>query len=214
MKYFVKMIQAQEEIETCDKFLVNCAQWNCVKQPETWGYMGYLEGQGLFVRMYCREQDPKREFRNHRENVWKDSAMEVFLAFGRPGTDGRIRDDVLYLNFEMNANGALYAKYGWGKKDRKFVPDRVYEECGCRAEIGEDGWKVEVLFPQWFLAEVCDYHYTAEPGPEQTRMYCNFYKISESPEIEHYMSFQKIESDSPNFHRPSCFAETECVLDA
>lgn len=209
MKYFVKRIQTQDEIETCEKFSVNCAQWNCVVQPETWGYMGYLEGRGLFVRMYCREQEPKRKFLNHRETVWKDSAMEVFLAFARPDGDGRIQDDSLYLNFEMNANGALYAKYGYGKKDRQFVPERVYEECGCRAEVCEDHWKLELLLPEWFLTETCGCHFGADSDEDQPRMYCNFYKISESPEIEHYMSFQKIESSTPNFHRPSCFAETE-----
>lgn len=206
MEYRVRQIETVEEIEECERFSVNHAQWNCVVQPETYGYMGYLKGKGLFVKMYCMEQNPKRSFKNHREKVWKDSAMEVFLAFTDPEGQQEITDQSLYLNFEINANGAMYAQYGYGRPNRQFVPERVYEDSGCRTRVEADHWELELLIPGWYLEELCGFRCEAGADRGQPQLYCNFYKISESPEIEHYLSFSEIESSTPNFHRPSCFA--------
>ncbi|MFR4989226.1 carbohydrate-binding family 9-like protein [Anaerotruncus colihominis] len=43
------------------------------------------------------------------------------------------------------------------------------------------------------------------------QFFCNFYKISESPDIEHYASFSPVDSEKPNFHLPECFARAVLV---
>ena len=74
--------------------------------------------------------------------------------------------------------------------------------------IGRDGWRVDFLIPDWYLEEVTGKKTEDWLAADGNRpMYCNFYKISESPEIEHYMSYSRIESDTPDFHLPVYFAE-------
>ena len=41
--------------------------------------------------------------------------------------------------------------------------------------------------------------------------YCNFYKISESKDIEHYAAYAPITSPVPSFHMPEYFAEAVLV---
>ena len=175
--------------------------WTCVVRPEACAYMGYLKGQGLLIRLDCREQEPKRQFREDRDPVWKDSAMEFFLAFPVQRQGEGLSNEALYVNFEINANGVLFAQVGFGKKEREFVPERVYRECGCRAFIGPKGWTAELLVPEWYLKLLY-------PRWRES-FFCNFYKISESPEIEHYLSYHPIDSDTPNFHLPLCFARVK-----
>lgn len=208
--YKVRKINSQIEIESCERAEIKEAQWSCKIQPKAWAFMGYLEDKGLYVRLACGETDPQRIHVYHKSPVWKDSALELFLAFplSEDGAEGKLTNESLYLNFEVNANAAMYAKYGFGKQNRQFIPDRVYQECRCGAVIGRDGWRVDFLIPEWYIGELTGKTLKSWlSADEGSQMYCNFYKISESPEIEHYLSYSRIDSETPNFHRPVYFAK-------
>lgn len=60
MEYLVKRIKSREEITFCRRFEVSHFQWVNGPEPETYGYMGYVEGEGLYVEMCCKEANPKR----------------------------------------------------------------------------------------------------------------------------------------------------------
>lgn len=200
MIYKIKRIDAREQIETCEPFAINQYMWNSKQEPKTYGWMGYIEGEGLFVKMCCEEQNPKREYQNHKDPVCNDSAMEIFLAF----SEDALTNDCMYTNFEVNANGAMHAKWGKGRKGRQFISDEQYIQTGVKAIIEEDKWFLEVLFPETYLYQICDF----EVIKNGETFYCNFYKISESEPILHFGSYSPIDSETPNFHLPVCFAKT------
>lgn len=201
MEYKVKTIEKKEDIFQCERFEVNHFQWHCVVTPATCGYMGYLKGKGLYILMSCEEAEPLCRCENHHDMVCKDSAVEAFLAFAEKGQ--AVTNNDMYLNFEINANGAMYAKYGFGRKGRQFISDEIYAASGVTAQIGEKEWQMSLLVPEDFLETVCGWKADGS-GKE---MYCNFYKISEDEKIEHYGSFSPIDSETPNFHLPVCFAK-------
>lgn len=175
--------------------------WTCRVKPAARVRMGYIREKGFLVEMVCEEENPKREYHNYMDPVCKDSAMEVFLAFPQKGES--LTNDAMYVNFEVNGNGALYAAYGKGRKNRAPMPEIYLEECGCRAEAEDKQWKVSLLIPETFLRRECG----LEALDKTTEFYCNFYKISESPEIEHYAAFHSIDNETPNFHLPVYFAK-------
>ena len=198
MKYSVKRITGKEQIETCEKFMVDHYMWDSTREPKVYGWMGYLEGEGLFVKMVCEETNPRRVFKLHTDPVYQDSTMEAFLAF----PEGEINNDCMYTNFEINSNGAMLANFGRGW-NRQYISKEQYEMTGVHAQIEEDKWYWEVLFPESYLKEICDF----ESVKEGKAFYCNFYKICESPEDLHFGSYSPIESEKPNFHLPICFAQ-------
>lgn len=205
MIYKIFPIQSKEDLSRCPVFAVNHFLWACRRRPESFGRMGYLAGQGLYVQMTCMESAPKRDCKNHRDLVCKDSAMEVFLAF----PDKKLRQTAppeatsLYFNFEINANGAMYAKYGYGRRDRQFITGEDYDMTGAKAVIEPDRWSVELLIPQRMLKRVGG----IADLTAGSVFFCNFYKISEDPAIEHYAAFNPIQSETPNFHLPQYFAQ-------
>lgn len=201
MEYEIRRIRTKEEIITCRRFEITNYMWRNVMKPKVYGQMGYIEGEGFFVQMTCEESKPKRTFVNFKDPVYQDSAMEAFLAF--LGKEEALSNDVMYVNFEVNPNAAMYAAYGKGRKDRKYLPESYLEQVACQSTVEEERWSVSFLIPEVFLREECG----IEEIGEETRIYCNFYKISESKEVEHYGSFSKIESETPNFHLPLYFAE-------
>ena len=205
MLYHVKRIGNKEQIEMCESFSIQQYMWNSKREPKAYGWMGYIEGEGLFVKMVCEETNPKREYQNPRDPVYKDSTMEAFLAFLEDGET--LSNQCMYTNFEINSNGAMLANFGKGRKDRQSITDEQFEETGVRATIESDRWYLEVLFPESYLNQICDF----EKVKEGKSFYCNFYKIAESEEIQHFGSYSPIVSETPNFHLPVCFAEAVIV---
>lgn len=201
MLYHVKRIKDKNQIEQCEPFSINQYMWNSKMSPKVYGWFGYIENEGLFVKMVCEEKNPKREYKNHKDSVWEDSAMEAFLAFLEEGEE--LSNDCMYTNFEINSNGAMYANYGKGRENRDHISDKQYELSGVKATIEDDKWYVEVLFPESYLNQICDF----EKVKAGKSFYCNFYKIAEAEEIQHFGSYSPIKSETPNFHMPVCFAE-------
>lgn len=199
--YSIKTIKNRNEIEQCELFQINQYMWNSKQEPKAYGWMGYIEGEGLYAKMVCEERNPRRVYQNHKESVWMDSTMEVFLAFTKDGEE--LTNDCMYTNFEMNSNGAMYANFGCGRKNRQFITDEQYEQAGCRATIEEDRWSVEVLFPENYLKEICDW----DKMKNGKVFYCNFYKIAEAEDIQHFGSYSSIDLPKPNFHVPVFFSE-------
>lgn len=199
--YLVKRISQKEDIEQCNPFFIGQYMWDSKQEPKVQGWMGYWEGEGLYVKMLCQESNPKRYYQNHNDAVYEDSAMEVFLAF--PEKDEEITNECMYTNFEINANGAMLAQKGKGRENRSFLPKEQIESTGVFAEITEKEWSVEVLFPETYLNEICNF----DRIKQGDTFYCNFYKIAESEEIMHFGSFSPIDSETPNFHLPVCFAK-------
>jgi len=205
-KYEIDTIASKLEIANCPSFEVSHFLWNSRQQPKTVGRMGYIEGKGIFVSLTCYEKDPKRTFFKHADPVYLDSAMEAFFAF----PDQQLLDEydlgnneILYFNFEVNANGAMLAQYGVERNDRIFLTDEEIALTEVKAMVEEDYWRVEMLVPNQLLKQVAD---LSEMLPEAA-CYCNFYKISESKEIEHYGAYNNILSETPDFHLPQFFAK-------
>jgi hypothetical protein len=173
--------------------------WNSKRRPAVSGKMGYIPGEGFYVRMICEEENPLTTYTNYMDPVCNDSAMEVFLAFPEEGES--LSNNVMYLNFEANSNGALYAAYGKGRKGRSPMPEEYLPLCDMQAEVKSESWSLSFLIPEAYLKKECG----VKELNENTEMYCNFYKISETPEIEHYGSFHLIENPTPNFHLPLYF---------
>ncbi len=200
-------ILKKEDIHTCPQFHVNNMQWNSKQSPLTVGRMGYIPGKGLFVFMKCYEQSPLRTMTRHMDRVCLDSAMEAFFAFpDRPIMEHEAfapDDNGLYCNFEINANGAMYAKTGRGRQGRMPLTENEFEATGVLAAIFPDSWEITFLVPMALLSRVADKN-EFSPGDV---FFCNFYKISETPAIEHYLSFSPIETENPNFHLPRFFAK-------
>ena len=178
----VRLIENKELLESVELFKIENLLWGTEKIAKTYGYIGFVPGEGLYIKLVCEEKDPLRVYKEDQDPVYKDSAMEAFFQF--KGND-TVADDI-YLNFEMNANGALLACYGKNKMNRiPFTPDQI-RKMKCSAEIREQ------VYGKLNLQEGSDFR-------------CNFYKICETKEYEHYAAYRCVESERPNFHLPEYF---------
>jgi hypothetical protein len=138
------------------------------------------------------------------EPVYEDSCVEIFLQ-PRPGHG--------YLNFEMNAGGALLASH---VTDHRRTPDgfaaftRLTEEDGRQVavrsslpsvvepEVSAD-WQLAFSIPKALLEK-----YVGPIGPlEGQRWRANLYKCGDKTSHPHWASWSPV--DALNFHLPHCF---------
>ena len=123
--------------------------------------------------------------------VCEDSCMEFFFI---PNTT-----DHRYLNFEVNPAGNTHVRIGESRHGR--VPFDAFD-MGARVETNitpYKGWRVKIFVPYTMLDELY--------GKHDSTMRANFYKCGDLTERKHYSTWNPIEVDAPDYHRPEWFGE-------
>lgn len=150
----------------------------------------------FYVRMWAEEADIRAEYPadDLLADTYEDSCLEFFLS--------PVAGDTRYLNFELNPNCAVGAQIGTEKANRTRLvrTDDVYAASSARTE---DGWEITYKLPFDFIRQFYP-DFTAESGDV---LRGNFYKCGNLTASKHYLSWNPIDSDTPNFHVPECFGE-------
>lgn len=201
MAYHVHMIEDIEELEQCELFQIDQYRWVNGYQPKAFGRMGLLRDFGLVISMTAMESNPLTTFTEDGDPVYRDSALEAFLNFT---PESKLP---YYINFEMNSNGAMLSNMG-NVLERKSIFKTIPYRGSCEAFRRADSWSVLLKIP---MDMIC-YIFGIKPLKAGDQFTCNFYKICESKQLEHYASFAPIISDKPNFHLPQFF-ETAIIVE-
>lgn len=233
MEYQVRQIHRKEELAQCEVFHIDQYNWGGSYQPKTYGRMGLLknrEDEGFLIEMVCEESNPVRTYEKQNDPVYLDSAMEAFLCFGTKECQGL--QEPCYMNFEMNANGAMLASIGCQRINRVNLSDEIRKQVLCTPAIHEDRWMLTLWIPLTVIDTLYCNDSSAESGnagdsiPKESlhlgvgsTFTCNFFKLKESEgETQHFASFSPIDYPEPNFHLPEYFAraviiEKDCKSD-
>lgn len=200
----VKMMKREAELRFVEPFYVKHLLWGTRSIPKTYGYIGFVQDEGFYLKMICEEQNPLRIYTHDQDPVYRDSAVEAFFMF-EPEQDSI--GHPVYFNLEMNSNGALLAAYGENRFQRTYFSQENCDKVCCRSKIGEDSWEVTFHVPFSLLHEIYGLFHLGEGSTFS----CNFYKISETKEIEHYASYSPVLTEMPDFHRPEFFEKAVIV---
>lgn len=149
------------------------------------------DAEFLYVRLQAAEKQIRAEYSAPLSPVCQDSCLEFFFM---PESEDR------YLNFEINPNGCLYIGFGRGRGDRVIiVRDDARELFAIRTARTADGWEVSYRIPLSFLRLFW-------PGFSFTgALRANVYKCGDLTEHEHYLAWNPVDCDTPDFHRPRDF---------
>ena len=146
---------------------------------------------GLILRMETDEWPIRINAMKLNDEVCLDSCMEFFFT---PNTV-----DKDFINIEANAASVPLCYIGEQRHGRKPL-DPCDEGVEFKTMIDfEQGWKLYVFIPFCFLEK----HFS-KVDPE---MRANFYKCGEETVIEHYCVWNKVETPSPDYHRPEYFGK-------
>ncbi len=150
------------------------------------------DDRALWVRMEAEEAPVRATLREPLDQICNDSCLEFFLA--PDPSDSR------YLNFEFNPLGNLYLGFGSTR------PTRVRQIVSSKDElfrpepfVTEGGWGIVYCIPFDFIR---NYFPDFQVGGE---MAGNFYKCGDLTPQPHYLSWQVMTTDTPDFHRRQDF---------
>jgi hypothetical protein len=159
----------------------------------------------IYIKYYVRETNVKAEKTLTNEMVCEDSCVEFFVS---PSDDG------IYYNLECNAIGTVLMGSGHGRHDGVRADARVIR--GIRrlttmgtepfAEIkGDNQWSLTMAIP----LETFFHHEIGNLRGKSFR--ANFYKCGDKLSNPHYVTWNPIGTEKPDYHRPEYFGTLKFV---
>jgi hypothetical protein len=153
----------------------------------------------LFIKYSVNGNVLRAIYTHDQESVWKDSCVEFFCQL--PGHKE-------YMNFEFNCIGTCYSAVYTKPRDGKLRPvsemqqiDRYpsMEQKAFNEMEGNFEWELTVAIP--FVLLGIDANHLPD------KIMGNFYKCADDTSMKHYVSWNPILTDTPDFHRPDFFSE-------
>lgn len=163
------------------------------RKPEA--RLAYGDG-GFTVEFTVFESNPRREETKHLNFVHFDSCVEWFVNFS-PSTSDR------YINFEVNANGTMYAAFRKDRYDFQLLKEEEIESFGITAKRYDDRWTVTYTVGFDFIKR----YYPAFDIAKKETMRGNLYKTGDKTEEKHYLTCFPIPNRPIDFHCPARFGE-------
>ena len=185
-----KLEMFDKEWEKANVAEVTCINW------EEFNYAPYTTAKilyndyGIHVQMQTDEKEILARCTQQNGPVSNDSCMEFFF---RPN-----ENDPHYLNFEFNAFGTMYFgcrtdRYNFENPD---VNNRFFD---IQSYVEDGNWIIQYFVPFSFIDKLF--------GTHTKTMYGNLYKVGVDTAIRHYVTYAKIDTPAPDFHRPESFVE-------
>jgi hypothetical protein len=167
--------------------------------PITMFYVARTD-KSLFISFFVRGNALRAVHSDDQKPVHEDSCVEFFCQI--PAND-------YYANFEFNCIGTCSASRRKSRKEdvQPFCPDEMltikrYPSIGRKVfneMSGHFKWDLTVEIP--FALMGID----AFNLPE--KILANFYKCADATENPHFVSWNPIKTENPDFHRPEFFGE-------
>lgn len=153
-------------------------------------------GTCVFLKFIVHENHVQTIYSNINDPVYKDTCVEFFISIG---------NDTNYYNLEFNANGTCAIGYGSNKFDRKDLPTDVIASISTQSKLWNLNsdfvycWHLTLIIP----ATVFIHHQSINLNGLESRL--NFYKCGDDLPLPHFIAWNNIESEQPNFHLPEFF---------
>lgn len=182
-----------------DKFF-----WNSSYKVPSEAYMSPTQ-EGLYVQFKVYEDHPYCIHDKHMSKTCEDSCVELFLAFN-PHAPHEIFVPQTglhpYFNFELNAKGFCYAKFGALRQER--VPLNMDDFASLKIKVQQDPkfYTLSFIVTNELMQKYLGYL----PFTPGNVFAFNLYKICETQKYLHFACFKPLSSKTPNFHVLEDFA--------
>jgi len=180
------------------RIIIDTINWEGYNyKPDVALAMAYSDHE-IFLKFYVTENYFKAEKTESNQMVCEDSCVEFFVS---PEDDG-------YYNLEFNAIGTCLLGFGTRRADSKRAdPDiiskiRRLTTSGTEPvseKIGKYGWTLTIAIP----FEVFFHHDIKDVKGKLFR--ANFYKCGDKLTVPHYVTWNPVDTENPDFHRPEHF---------
>jgi hypothetical protein len=151
----------------------------------------------VYLKFLVNERHYRAVHKNANDPVYEDSCVEFFIGFG---------DEEAYYNFEFNAGGT--ALVGWGKNRQRELLDitlikdiRRYALVSVADQPLPFSWELLIAIPFGVFSK------NRITTLKNLTCRANFYKCGDKLPEPHFLCWNNIVTDKPNFHLPQYFGK-------
>ncbi len=173
-------------------------------RPEVSFSIGYTNHEVL-VKYYVTEEYFKAEKTESNQMVFEDSCVEFFVL---PADNG------VYYNFEFNGIGTCLLGSGTGREGRNRAAPEVISKIrrkgsagkkAVKERKGEFSWTITMAIPLnvFFRHKITDL--------KGKTFRANFYKCGDKLSVPHYLTWNPVGTEKPDFHQPGYFGSVKFV---
>ena len=156
----------------------------------------------IWLKYYVTEENILAQVDEVNGGVAGDSCVEFFFD---PRADGN------YYNFEFSCIGMPHLAYGPARHKRQFVEEeKIKKELKISSSLGSEPfiertgghtWEMTIIIPASILTE--------DEGIQLKglKTKANFYKCGDKTSERHYLSWNAVGTEAPDFHRPEFFGD-------
>ena len=153
----------------------------------------------ILLKYYVTEQWFKAEKTETNQDVYEDSCVEFFMS---PSADG------IYYNLEFNGIGTCLMGSGTGRENSRRADPRIIARIRRMTSVGNKSVKERKGEFSWTLTmaiplDVFFHHKITELKGKTFR--ANFYKCGDKLSVPHYVTWNPVKTEKPDYHRPEYF---------
>ena len=192
MEYTITKVSGDINWDTIPSLAVEKVLWCEEPDIRAWGQFCFDE-ENLHVHLRAAENNIRAEYTKPLSPIHEDSCLEFFF---------RLSGSKNYFNFEINPNGCMCVQFGPERTDRiDIVRKDAADYFAVRTNRNPIGWDVFYRIPLKFIRLFYpDYVFSGE-------LEANVYKCGDKTEKTHYLAWNPISLDTPNFHCPEFFGK-------
>jgi hypothetical protein len=185
--------------EQNEKIQINTLNWEEFNyKPDVALAIAYSDHE-IFVKYYVTEDYFKAEKTDTNQMVCEDSCVEFFVS---------PEDDGIYYNIEFNGIGTCLLGTGTGRENSTRVDPEVISKIRRLTSSGSKPIKEKEGKYTWTLTaaipfDVFFHHKVKELKGKTFR--ANFYKCGDMLKVPHFVTWNPIGTQNPDYHQPAYF---------
>jgi len=190
-----ELLEDQAELNTLD--ILNWSTFSY--RPKVSFRIAHANNQ-IWLKYYVEEENILAQVDSINGGVAGDSCVEFFFD---------PRADDYYYNLEFSCIGIPHLAYGSGRHDRQFVDEgMIKEQIAVVSSLGNEPFKERSGGHTWEMTLIIPASILIEDEGIQLKgliSRANFYKCGDRTSQPHYLSWNSVGTETPDFHRPEYF---------
>lgn len=169
-------------------------------KPEVKFKVAHCQGKVL-LKFFVKEESVLAKVSTINGSVHKDSCVEFFITTQEGGP---------YYNFEFNCIGVPHAAVGYTRKDRQLVDPEILKSIQTRSSLGNEPFTEKTGGQEWELMVIIPPEcFVKEKNMELKglKARANFYKCADDTVKPHFVTWNPVGTEKPDYHQPRYFGE-------
>jgi hypothetical protein len=185
--------------EQKERLPIDTINWKEYKyKPEVEFVIAYSDHE-IFLKYYITENYFKAEKTETNQMVCEDSCVEFFVS---------PEDDGIYYNLEFNGIGTCLLGSGTGRENLKRANPQIVSKIRRLTSVGINPVKEQKGKFTWTIIiavpfGVFFHHVVKELKGKTIR--ANFYKCGDMLTVPHFLTWNPVGTEKPDYHQPEYF---------